>query len=121
MFHSKERVSSLSPLATSSSSIIIPSSSHNITPACLRHCRAMPQFPNFFLRVSDGTTIFCQHNKASKLQKNIPPSAQLNLEQHPYSEKQNTKRKEKNREDRRVISQELNGSTQPDPILEFYK
>lgn len=81
----------------------------------------MPQFAKFFLRVSDGTTIFCQHNEASKLQKNTPYSAKLNLEQHSYSVKQNTKWKEKNREDRRVISQELNGSTEPDPILEFYK
>lgn len=74
MFHSKERISSLSPLATSSSIIAVPSSSYNFTPACLRYCSAMLQFTKFFLCVSDGTTIFCQKSKTI-CHKNIEPGA----------------------------------------------
>nr|GMD86046.1 hypothetical protein Iba_chr14bCG2290 [Ipomoea batatas] len=60
MFHSRERMSSLSPLTTSSAIIVVPSSSSNGTPACFTYCSTAPQLIKHFLRVSDGTTIFCK-------------------------------------------------------------
>lgn len=58
IFHSSERISSLSPAAMSSAEIVTPSESDNGTRACLIYCIAVVQLLRLFLSVSEGAITF---------------------------------------------------------------
>lgn len=58
IFHSSERMSSLSPATMSSAEIVTPSESDNGTRACVIYCIAVAQLLSLFFFVSEGATTF---------------------------------------------------------------